>query len=88
MPMVSLFAPLTFGLYLTPRGQLPAVLSMLVGLVIWLPDYVGEMGGFASEAYLGAFPVSVAALLASIVTYLITYRFARPVTAGHSEESR
>lgn len=37
--MVSLFVPLTMGLYTRPRNDLPAMASILVGIGIWLPQY-------------------------------------------------
>jgi SSS family solute:Na+ symporter len=79
MPLVGLFVPLALGLYLTPRGQAPAILSMLVGLAIWLPDFIGEMWKLESEAYLGSFPVSIAAVLGSLLTYLLAHQLIGPI---------
>lgn len=38
--MVSLFVPLTMGIYTKPRNDLPALTSILVGIGVWLPQYV------------------------------------------------
>lgn len=80
MPMVGLFVPLTLGLYLKPRGQLPALLSMIVGIAIWLPDFIGETWELPSAGYLGPFPVSIAAVLGSLCVYLAAYWMSEPTT--------
>jgi len=38
--MVSLIVPLTMGLYTRPRNELPAIVSIAVGMGVWVPQYV------------------------------------------------
>lgn len=40
--LVALFVPVTMGIYGRPRGQLPAVLSMLLGFGAWLAAFTVE----------------------------------------------
>jgi hypothetical protein len=40
--LVALFVPVTMGIYGRPRGQLPGVLSMLLGFGAWLAAFTVE----------------------------------------------
>lgn len=40
LTMVGLFVPLVMGLYTHPRTQTPAIVSILVGVLLWLPQYL------------------------------------------------
>jgi SSS family solute:Na+ symporter len=43
--LVALFVPLVMGVYGRPRGELPAVLSMLLGFAVWLTAFTIEHVG-------------------------------------------
>lgn len=86
MPLVGLFVPLTLGLYMTPRGEIPAILAMVTGLAIWLPDFVGGVWGLSGESYLGWFPVPIAAVFGSLAAYLIAYRMVPKIESNASDQ--
>ncbi len=44
--LAALFVPVVMGIYSTPRGPLPAVLSMLFGFVVWAVTFaIAELAG-------------------------------------------
>jgi Na+/proline symporter len=77
LPLVSLFVPLSMGLFAKARGELPAILSMSVGVTLWLIHYVAEWETFL-PFWLepgGIFiPVSLGVTACSLLAYLVTRR--------------
>jgi Na+/proline symporter len=76
--LVGLFVPMMFGLFTRPRGSLPALASMAVGMGTWLLHYV--MGYVADWEYFlqpieavgrWQLPPSLVATALAAVTYLI-----------------
>ncbi|MBX9693432.1 MAG: sodium:solute symporter family protein [Cyanobacteria bacterium] len=71
--MVGLFVPLTMGLYTRPRNELPALASTLVGIGVWIPQYV-----LGWQHFLEGVPpfdsiglsLSLTATMLSFITYL------------------
>jgi Na+/proline symporter len=74
LPFVGLFVPLTLGLYMTPRGQRPALISMCVGTSIWLAHYAAEISLDQELGFLGSeLPVPLLSTLCGLGGYLIPY---------------
>ena len=73
--LVALFVPVVMGIYGRPRGQLPAVLSMLMGLGAWLVTFViHELAGETSAgpaAVITAVPSDFWGLGCGMLGYLI-----------------
>jgi len=73
--LVALFVPVVMGIYGRPRGQLPAVLSMLMGFGAWLVTFViHELVGEASAgpaAVITAVPSDFWGLGCGMLGYLI-----------------
>jgi solute:Na+ symporter, SSS family len=71
--MVSLFVPLTMGIYTKPRNELPALVSIIVGIGVWLPQYIigweHFLEGVAPFDKLGV-SLSLTATAFSLVSYL------------------
>lgn len=71
--MVSLFVPLTMGIYTKPRNELPALVSILVGIGVWLPQYVlgweHFLQGVSPFDQLGV-SLSLTATFCSLLSYL------------------
>ena len=67
MAVVGLFVPMLFGLFGRPRGELPAVLAMVVGTVVWLVQFLYiEITG---ESLL--IPPSISGLAISFLAFFI-----------------
>lgn len=73
--LVALFVPVVMGIYGRPRGQLPAVLSMLMGFGAWLVTFVvHELAGETSAgpaAVITAVPSDFWGLGCGMLGYLI-----------------
>lgn len=67
--LVALFVPLVMGIYGRPRGQLAAVLSMLLGFAIWLAT-------FAIEHLEGLLPAGIFATITTVPSALWGLGFA------------
>lgn len=81
LPLVGLFVPLTLGLYGTPRGQTPAVASMVVGGSLWLTHYFSGWESFLgpwAEPFGVSIPVALGGTACSLCTYLLVNRHLRP----------
>jgi len=53
--LVALFVPMVMGIYGRPRGQLPAVLAMLLGFAVWLVTFAtAEVAGDSSHPFVAA----------------------------------
>lgn len=74
--MVGLFVPLTMGLYTKPRNELPALVSILVGIGVWLPQYLLGWDHFLQNVtaldQIGL-PLSLTATALSFFSYLIVH---------------
>ncbi len=69
--LVGLFVPLTFGLFTERGGEKAALVSMAVGVAVWLPHVIL---GFETFFQLGT-PVGLTAAAMSAVAYLIVSVF-------------
>lgn len=67
--LAALFVPVVMGIYGRPRGQLPAVLSMLLGFGAWLTFY-------AIEHLAGVLPAGVYAAVTPVPAALLGLGFA------------
>ncbi|UCF20054.1 MAG: sodium:solute symporter [Gemmatimonadota bacterium] len=63
--LVALFVPLVFGLYGRPRGELPALLAMGLGAVVWVAREALEFILVAPDDTLGGASVTLAEQLTS-----------------------
>jgi SSS family solute:Na+ symporter len=75
LTFVGLFVPLVLGMYLTPRGQLPALLSMAVGTGVWGLHYLAMQFDDGWEKLFGVadFPIPLTCALLGLVVYLAVH---------------
>ena len=74
MPFVGLFVPLTMGIYQTPRGQSPALVSMATGTGLWLIHFLAETYFGFTAGFLGSgLPVPLLSVLCGLVSYVICH---------------
>ncbi|MCA9603934.1 MAG: hypothetical protein KC417_18005, partial [Myxococcales bacterium] len=71
--MVSLLAPLVFGLYGRRRSEVAALASMVVGTALWLVHVVLGLDGFLGVAVL---PQGLMSLAIATTTYAVAARVA------------
>ena len=76
--LVGLFVPLAFGVYRTPRSELPALLSMGLGIGLWLVHLIAGWDTFAPPLLDGLeVPVSLPIVTINIGVYLLADRVTR-----------
>jgi Na+/proline symporter len=74
MTFVGLFVPLTMGLYLKPRGQAPAIVSMATGTGLWLIHFLAETFFDFSGGFFGSgLSVPLLSTFCGLVSYLVTH---------------
>jgi Na+/proline symporter len=77
LTLVGLFVPLALGLCLKPRGELPALASMLTGSVLWLVHYGSGWKSFLEPWLLDAgwqLPPSLMTTGSALLVYLFLDR--------------
>jgi Na+/proline symporter len=70
LPLVSLFVPLTLGLFRRRGGERAALASMLAGAVLWLVHYVLGWEAFLPPLLGEVVPVSLAGAATSLLAWL------------------
>jgi Na+/proline symporter len=73
LPFVALFVPLTMGLFAKVRGERPAIVSMTVGVTLWLIHYLAGWNTFLPfwlEPHGIYLPVSLSITACSFLAYL------------------
>lgn len=81
LPLVSLFIPLVLGLFVQPRGEKPAVFSMLAGSGLWLMHYIFGWDYFHIPGLIPLawqLPGSLMMTAISLVVYLAVYYWPLP----------
>ncbi len=73
IPLVGLFVPLAFGLYSKTKSEIPAVCSMLVGILTWMSQYLLGWQYFLEP--ISPFdkldlPLTLTSTFCSLITYL------------------
>jgi Na+/proline symporter len=81
LPLVSLFVPLTLGLFRRRGGERAALASMLVGAVLWLVHYVLGWEAFLAPLLGEYVPVSLAGAAASLLAWFAA-EIGEPTPAG------
>lgn len=79
LPLVSLFVPLTLGLFRRRGRERPALASMLAGAALWLVHYALGWEAFMAPLLGELVPVSLAGLAISLLAWLVAERRERPV---------
>jgi len=74
MTFVGLFVPLTMGLYQTPRGQEPAIVSMVTGTGLWFVHFLAETCLNFTAGFLGSgLSVPLRSTLCGLISYLVSH---------------
>lgn len=74
--LIALFFPFTMGLFGRPKSDLSGLLSILLGLGVWL---VHRYGAWPDQSLIANFPTEFSGTLASVIGYFVGQTFSQSI---------